>query len=305
MRCLLYLFCLFAFPLLSSAEGVQVVDSKSPDLEVSTSTGISLFSYKGKPFTGQVVDYYAKHPRDPSPEKKKRQVAHIENGVMQKLNFYHDDQTPWSNLTCKDGYIHGSHTIWHSPEVKGLEGNYKDGRRDGVWIERSRNGTMTLKVLYKDGVVNGPYSSWHGNKKVSHKGSFSNGNGRVEQWDAFGYKQSETVFSDNGRSYKQIEYAPVSGLKSAETYAENSSSTLANDGLNPCPWSTTTVRKISNVPKMCDGCTLIVRWYGKPNHEKKMSETRKENGQITVKNWNYEGEITKDEVYDIDDSMQE
>ena len=66
MRNLLYLLCLFAFPLLSSAEEVQVVDAKSPDLEVSTSTGISFFSYKGKPFTGQVVDYYSKHPRDPS-----------------------------------------------------------------------------------------------------------------------------------------------------------------------------------------------------------------------------------------------
>ena len=65
------------------------------------------------------------------------------------------------------------------------KGNYKNNLREGAWILYYSNGQLWSKDNYKNGVPEGPYVSYYDNGQLNKKGDFMNGKqeGRwVDYW---------------------------------------------------------------------------------------------------------------------------
>ena len=62
----------------------------------------------------------------------------------------------------KDGKKEGLSVVWHENGQKKLEGNYKDGEMYGLWTLRHENGQKAEERNYKDGeVVKGSAKYWN------------------------------------------------------------------------------------------------------------------------------------------------
>ena len=54
-------------------------------------------------------------------------------------------------MTYKDGYKNGKWVQWDESGIKRGEGNYKDGERDGKWYEWNSNGKKKRDGIFKNG----------------------------------------------------------------------------------------------------------------------------------------------------------
>ena len=52
------------------------------------------------------------------------------------------------------------HTEYYQNDQKKVEGNYKDGVKDGKWTEWFENGQILKEKNYKDGVKDGEWIEW-------------------------------------------------------------------------------------------------------------------------------------------------
>ena len=81
---------------------------------------------------------------------------------------------------------------------KESEGNFKDGKRDGLNTAWYQNGKKEMEITYKDGKYHGPMTMWHHNGHKSFEGNFTNGikeGLRIRyQWD--GTESSRETWKD-------------------------------------------------------------------------------------------------------------
>ena len=72
---------------------------------------------------------------------------------------------------------------------KEAEGNFKDGKEDGLETQWHENGQKMSEYTYKDGKPDGLWVSWHENGQKSWEGNLKNGNiveGSVKFWNSKG-----------------------------------------------------------------------------------------------------------------------
>jgi len=99
-----------------------------------------------------------------------------ESKVSDGIRYLKDSDTPYtgkvftlfgngqklSEGNWKDGKKEGLSVVWHENGQKKLEGNYKDGEMYGLWTLRHENGQKAEERNYKDGeVVKGSAKYWN------------------------------------------------------------------------------------------------------------------------------------------------
>jgi len=77
-----------------------------------------------------------------------------------------------------------------------MEGEFKNGKKDGRWISYYQDGTKWSEGYYKDGVNEGKTFTWHENGEKYYEGIYTNGqrSGVWKFWD------------ENGEFLKEIDY---------------------------------------------------------------------------------------------------
>ena len=103
-------------------------------------------------------------------------------------------------------YLKGSDTpytgksfILYDNGQKEFEGNWKDGKMDGLWSEWYENGQKKIKNNYKDGKPNGLWVNWHENGQKSGEENYKDGKayGVKMEWHPNGQKRREAIFKDD------------------------------------------------------------------------------------------------------------
>jgi antitoxin component YwqK of YwqJK toxin-antitoxin module len=61
-------------------------------------------------------------------------------------------------------------------EVTGrIQGTFKDGNQDGLWVGYHENGQLWWKATFKDGKADGPSVSYYDNGQLSLEGTYKDG----------------------------------------------------------------------------------------------------------------------------------
>ena len=82
------------------------------------------------------------------------------------------------DLVYRDGLYYQKFTdVPFDGEVtsKTEQGSFRDGKRDGPWVEYYDNGQLFLKETYKDGKKDGPEVWYWDNGQLWEKGTFKDG----------------------------------------------------------------------------------------------------------------------------------
>ena len=74
--------------------------------------------------------------------------------------LYEDGQKR-SEGNFKDGKMDGLCMWWHENGQKAREANYKDDKPDGLWTEWYENGQKKVEVNFKDVKPDGLWTEWH------------------------------------------------------------------------------------------------------------------------------------------------
>lgn len=101
-------------------------------------TIISLNSYKDKPLKKRIG----------------MQKSFHENGSLRLLRYYNENSK-----------LDGKYLTFRNDGVKSIIGNYKDGKRIGVWNFYYKNGNKKARILYKNGDIV-KYNLWFENGDV-------------------------------------------------------------------------------------------------------------------------------------------
>ena len=83
----------------------------------------------------------------------------------------------WDDLVERERLFYKKFTdVPFTGEVTGqIQGSFKDGKRDGSWVEYNDNGQLSGKGTYKDDKKDGPWVGYHKNGQLLSKGTFKNG----------------------------------------------------------------------------------------------------------------------------------
>jgi antitoxin component YwqK of YwqJK toxin-antitoxin module len=145
--------------------------------------------------------------------------------VGQEMYYYDKAKTQIASSKCynDEGELHGPFVIYNKDSTKSQEGNYKDGKMDGVsrdWYQ----GTLQTEVTYKDGRPDGKYTSYITIKgptlgKVSYTG-FYLGYKKVGDWKYYnsytGALEEEATY-DNDCASKDKTYYEDGSVKYEKT----------------------------------------------------------------------------------------
>ena len=84
---------------------------------------------------------------------------------------------------------------------KHVEGNYKDGKPDGLAVRWHENGQKKFEGNWKGGKRYGLHMGWHENGQKHYEGNWKNGkqDGLFVDWHENGQKSYETTFKDDKR----------------------------------------------------------------------------------------------------------
>lgn len=105
--------------------------------------------------------------------------------LIEKNNVFYLNGVPYTG-SCYENYPSGK---------KGLEGNYKDGKRDDVWTWFYENGTKKRETNYRGGKENGLQIIWYKNGQKRSEIIYDNGtNIKQHRWDEEGNFLPPPVF---------------------------------------------------------------------------------------------------------------
>ena len=102
-------------------------------------------------------------------------------------------------------YLKGSDTPYtgkvfnlYTNGQKEEEGNYKDGKEDGLWTEWHKNGQKQSESNWKEGKEDGLEVWWHENGQKKSEVNYKDGEfeGITTQWHENGQKKSEVSWED-------------------------------------------------------------------------------------------------------------
>ena len=128
-------------------------------------------------------------------------------------------------------YLKGSDTpytgksyelTWHGDGPKKIEGTFKNGKPDGLWVFYYSNGQLEAKSHYKDGKIDGSHVMWHPNGQRWSERNWKNGvkDGAWMYWHENGQKESEKNFKtgklvEGSAKYWNSKGEPVDSLEEA------------------------------------------------------------------------------------------
>jgi len=78
-----------------------------------------------------------------------------------------------------------------------MEGEYKNGQKDGHWISYYNNGNPWSEGFYKEGRNEGKTTTWHENGKKYYEGFYKN-NERSGKW---------TFWDEDGNLVKEVDFS--------------------------------------------------------------------------------------------------
>ena len=101
-------------------------------------------------------------------------------------------------------YTGNSFTLWKNGQ-KQVEGNYKDGKPDGLWLKWHKNGQKRSEENWKDGKPNGLWVNWHENGQKGGQVNLKDGkqDGLRQAWHENGQKRHESNYKDGKRIYEK------------------------------------------------------------------------------------------------------
>ncbi len=98
----------------------------------------------------------------------------------------------------KDGKKEGLEVWWYENGKKKKEINYKNGKRDGLCVEWRENGQRWDEKNYKDGKFDGLWMAWHSNGQQMMEVNYKDGeiDGLDVWWHKNGQKKKEVNYKD-------------------------------------------------------------------------------------------------------------
>ena len=124
------------------------------------------------PFTGKAVDYW------PSGQKM-------------------------TEISYKDGKLHGLKSDWYYNGQKLMEINYKHGKFHGLWTDWNMNGTKRFRNTWKDGKKDGLQTEW-----------YKNGQKRLQRIFKGGLTESAMVWKPDGEKCSMTDVKAGNGIMS-------------------------------------------------------------------------------------------
>jgi antitoxin component YwqK of YwqJK toxin-antitoxin module len=133
----------------------------------------------------------------------------ILNAQSQTSIKYGKEGKEFINLTDASGKKQGFWIIFgkekpgdcYKPDQKAEEGEYKENRKTGTWIQYYCNGNQKNKVTYANGRPDGYAIMYHENGKVQEEGTWKNNRwvGEMKQYYDNGEVQHEFKFNEAGK----------------------------------------------------------------------------------------------------------
>ena len=128
-----------------------------------------------------------------------------ESKVSEGIRYLKDSDTPYTGKVFrlykngqkeyegnyKDGKRDGLLVAWYPDGKKLSEGNWKDGKPDGLWMGWHVNGQKRDETNYKDGKRDGLQVAWHENGQKMIEGNYKDGKlveGSEKHWNSKGGK---------------------------------------------------------------------------------------------------------------------
>ena len=153
----------------------------------------------GKP-NGDFIEWYDNG-------QKKFEGTFMDGEEVGKWTYWSPDGKESSELIYKDGKAWDgvgmwvSYNDWIKHGVMGTVESYKNGKRDGMWIEYT--GKEKRSGNYKNGKRDGLRTDWYENGQKQKEATYKDGeyDGLQTEWYENGQKESETTYKDG----KQIE----------------------------------------------------------------------------------------------------
>ena len=146
-------------------------------------------NYKELEISGNLFNEIAYHKGSPYTGKS---INYYVNGKKQSEGNY------------KDGKEDGLHLMWHEDGQKKSEENFKNGRLDGPSNQWYENGQKHMEGNYKDGKPDGLNLGWYENGKKQWEENYKDGkeDGLVVAWHENGQKAMEGMV-ENGKEVSQ------------------------------------------------------------------------------------------------------
>ena len=96
-----------------------------------------------------------------------------ESYLNKNINYY-DNGEKWSEGNYKEGKIDGLYTFYYKNGQKSYEENYKDGIKVGLWTGWDQNGQKSSERFYKNGKVEGLENYWYQSGREYRELTYSN-----------------------------------------------------------------------------------------------------------------------------------
>jgi antitoxin component YwqK of YwqJK toxin-antitoxin module len=157
---------------------------------------------KGKP-QGLWTSYYE--------DGKKREELFFENNTSKLMSFWTQEGT----LSVKDG--NGKYYLFYENGRLQIEGNFKNGLKEGEWRSFYENADDLEKNIYKDGKLNGLSEAWYENGVAQVTGIFINDK-REGEW---------IWYSENGNVTSIVNF--INGKKEGTQKFWNNFNTLLKE----------------------------------------------------------------------------
>ena len=197
------------------SEGVDMTDSalKKDAIETAVDwsklqdrSGVTYLPNTDKPFSG-----YAKRAYE---NEQVEILAQLKDGYVVRVKQWQENETPRLDVGFMEGkvgiegmmykrepklkeYGHGPATLWHENGQKKAEGNWKDGKKDGLWTEWHENGQKWTETNWKDGKPNGLATEWYENGQKEVEANLKDGKlMSVMVWKSDGEKCPVTNVKD-------------------------------------------------------------------------------------------------------------
>ena len=108
-----------------------------------------------------------------------------------------------NDLVKRDGvYYKKFSEVPCTGKVTGIaKGSFKNGKKEGKWVQYSKNGQLNFKGNYKNGKVEGAWVYYWDNGQLSAKGNYKNGK-REGEWVNY-YDNGQLQFKGNFKNWKK------------------------------------------------------------------------------------------------------
>ena len=116
----------------------------------------------------------------------------------ESIMYLKDSETPYT----------GNVYSVHPNGKKKVEGNYKDGEQEGLWVEWYLDGQKKSEENYKDGRYDGLQVIWHKNGQKKEEGNFKDRvrEGLWVEWHENGQKSREVNYKDGDYNGQWLEF---------------------------------------------------------------------------------------------------